>query len=59
MNALLRHTSNIHRGMFTRSSTWSFFGVISGNIKSAYTFVASGFSTTGSAVLGLIKSIKL
>ena len=59
MNGLLRHTGNIHTGMARRSSYWSFLGVVWDNIKAGYIFVASGFSTTGSTVIGLIKNVKL
>jgi len=59
MNGLLRHTSNVHLGMSGRSSFWKFLGVVWGNIKGGYTFVTSGFRTTGSAVGGLIGKVKL
>lgn len=36
-----------------------YFGVLWDNIKSGYTFVANGFSTTYTGTIGLIKNVKL
>lgn len=57
MNGLLRHTGNIHIGMWRNTS--SYLGVVWNNIKAGYIFVANGFSTARSGIVGLIKNVKL
>jgi hypothetical protein len=59
MNGLLRHTGNVHRGMSSRSSQYSYLGTVWSNIKAGFIFVGNGFTTVGSAVIGLIRNIKL
>ena len=59
MNGLLRHTGNIHIGMQRRSSRYSYLGVVVSNIKAGFIFVANGFSSIGSAAIGLIRNVKL
>jgi hypothetical protein len=57
MNGLLRHTSNIHIGMWRNNK--SFFGIIWNNMKSGYIFMVNGFSTARDGAIGLINNIRL
>jgi hypothetical protein len=59
MNGLLRHTSNIHIGKFNAASGFKFWGIVAGNIKAGYAFVANGYSTLRQGVIGLISNIKI
>lgn len=58
MNALLRHTANIHVGM-NRGRNRSYLWIISDNIKAGFIFVANGFTKLGNSAIGLIRNIKL
>ena len=51
MNGLLRHTSNIHKGL-TSKNRLTYLGVVWNNIKTSYVFVTN-------SVTGFIKNIKL
>lgn len=57
MNGLLRHTSNVHIGMWSRTAKYSYLGVVFDNVKAGYIF--TGIKTSISSVIGLIKNVKL
>jgi hypothetical protein len=59
MNGLLRHSSNIHIGLFRSSRRWQFLGTIYNNIKGAYVFTTGALSSAGNTVIGYIQNIKL
>ena len=56
MNALLRHTSNIHIGMFRMNK--SYLGIVWDNIKAGFVFIANGYSSIANSV-GLIKNVNI
>jgi len=56
MNALLRHTSNIHIGMFRGTRLGAVVGIINNNLKSGLIFVGNGFSSARSGITGLINT---
>ena len=56
MNALLRHTGNIHRGMIIGTKLGTVIGIITNNIKSGFIFVGNGFTTAKSGIIGLMNT---
>lgn len=59
MNALLRHTGNIHIGLSAIATRYKFWGIVVNNIKSGFTFVSNGYTTTRQGIIGLINNTKL
>jgi hypothetical protein len=59
MNALLRHTSNIHLGLSAVASRYKFLGVVANNLKAGYTFVSNGYTTARDGIIGLINNTRL
>ena len=57
MNGLLRHTGNIHIGMWRNTKSW--LGIVWDNIKAGFVFIANGFSTSRTGTVGLTKNTQL
>ena len=54
MNGLLRHTGNVHVGIWRNKK--SFLGILWGNVKAGFTFVANGFTTSRTGTVGLTQT---
>ena len=57
MLGVLRHSGNVHLGMWNRNLRFRYLGVMFDNIKASYIF--TGIKTSISSVIGLIKNVKL